>query len=346
VLDLKHGGAVAAAARHYGLPAGDWLDLSTGISPWSWPVPELPAAVWRALPEGDDGLEQAAADCYGCAVAAVLPVPGSQYALQRLPALLPPGRVAVPRRGYAEHRAAWQAAGHAPVPYAGHAASLRTLVDNGAVDHAVVINPNNPTAETMAREALLAVLDGLAARGGLLLVDEAFADASPGDSLASQCPRPGLVVLRSLGKFFGLAGLRLGFALAPPELRDALARELPPWAVAHPARWVGRRALADTTWQVEQRRRLQQAAADWLAFLRQALPAWDWRGTALFASGSGPAAECAAVYEALARRAVLARLFSAHDGAAMLRLGLPPPQYGARAQQLFRDALEAARCAA
>ena len=74
MVDLIHGGAIGAAARRYGIPAGKWLDLSTGISPWSWPVPALPESVWRCLPEDDDALALAAAACYGCDPTAVLPV--------------------------------------------------------------------------------------------------------------------------------------------------------------------------------------------------------------------------------------------------------------------------------
>ena len=188
------------AARRYGIPRADWLDLSTGIAPWPYPLPPVPAEVWQRLPEAGDGLEAAARDYYGAAH--LLPLPGSQAAIQALPRLLPPARVAMPEPIYNEHPAAWQSAGHTRVGWAEPA------------DYAVVCNPSNPTGQRFGRDALL----DRARQVRLLVVDEAFIDATPDESLIG-CDVDNIVVLRSLGKFFGLAGARVGFAYAVPELQ-------------------------------------------------------------------------------------------------------------------------------
>ena len=319
---VKHGGDLDAASRKFGIAEGQWLDLSTGISPWSWPVPAIPESVWRRLPGSGSALQQAAADYYGCAPGAVLPVAGSQIAIQQLPQLFTGAVVAIPNRGYAEHRHAWRQAGHRVRLY-GSTGQLQQWVSQGEVSHAVVINPNNPTAGLLGREPLLALHRTLAGRGGVLLVDEAFMDVTPQHSLAPLCPLPGLVVLRSVGKFFGLAGIRLGFALATPALLASLKERLSPWMVSHPADWLGARALRDRDWQGLQVARLQQQSARWLRALQQQLPELTFSATALFASGFGDAELCRQCHGALARQGVWVRIFEPDQGRNALRFGLP-----------------------
>lgn len=327
---MEHGGNVAAAAQRFGRKVSDWVDLSTGISPLSWPVPAIPENVWRALPCGDGALESAAAQRYGCAQEAVLAVPGSQYALQSVPSHLPVGRVAVPACGYAEHRAAFARAGHTLVRYRDTEA-LQTLVAQGAVKHALLINPNNPTTDVVSPQ----VIDGLHATlcrtGGTLLVDEAFMDATPEASCSTLAPAQGLIVYRSLGKFYGLAGLRLGFVLATPEVCAQIAHDMPPWAVSHPARWIGSQALVDDVWHRAHTQQLRESMAAWNACLVRCLadtPVTRIRSSALFVSAWAPAAWCEAMYTALAERGVLIRLFSGEDATGeqdqgILRFGLP-----------------------
>lgn len=299
---LEHGGKLRAAAQRYGIPYADWLDLSTGISPWPYPLPAVPVDVWQRLPEDNDGLEEAAHGYYG--VCRLLALPGSQAAIQALPRLLPPGRVALPMPLYAEHPAAWQAAGH-------------TLVDwHAPSDYAVVCHPNNPTGQCVDRAALL----DRATRVKWLLVDEAFLDATPEASLIG-CGAKNVIVLRSLGKFFGLAGARVGFACAAPDAPAAsgllakLAKALGPWAVSHPARWAARQALADRDWQAAQRTRLM-VAAQRLASLLTGLGKPS--GTALFQTVTMP--HSPERHAALARRGILVRCFNQPP---MLRFGLP-----------------------
>lgn len=298
---LEHGGRIGAAARCYGIARADWLDLSTGISPWPYPLPPLPADVWQRLPEEEDGLEAVARDYYGAAH--LLMLPGSQAAIQWLPRLLPAGRVAMPAPLYNEHPAAWQAAGHEVVGW------------DAAADYALLCNPNNPTGARFSRDELLERAHGLR----LLVVDEAFIDAEPAESLASLagCATENIIVLRSLGKFFGLAGARVGCAIGAPALLDRLAAALGPWRVSHPARWAARLALADRDWQSAQRERLHAAAARLNTLLREA-GLGEPAGCTLFQYVVTPRAP--ELHEALACRAILARRF---DAPAALRFGLP-----------------------
>ncbi len=299
---LEHGGRIRAAALRWNIPHADWLDLSTGIAPWAYPVPPVPADIWRRLPEAEDGLEAAARDYYGAA--RLLTLPGSQAAIQTLPKLFPPGRVAMPTPLYNEHPAAWRAAGHALVEWS---EATNTLADYG-----VLCNPNNPTGEGISRATLLERARGLR----LLVVDEAFVDAEPAESLAA-CAADNIVVLRSLGKFFGLAGARVGCAIGESALLDKLAEALGPWSVSNPARWAARHALVDRDWQAAQRGRLREGTPRLAALLRDSglgTPS----GCALFQYVATPRAS--EIFGRLARRGILVRRF---DSTSALRFGLP-----------------------
>ncbi len=306
---LEHGGRLRAAAERYRIPLADWVDLSTGINPSAYPVPALPPEVWQRLPEANDGLEAAAAAYYGSA--SLLPVAGSQAAIQALPACFAPGRVVTLAPTYAEHPHAWREHQVRALP----AEAIDAAVDSA--DTLLLVQPNNPDAQRFPREQLLAWRARLAARGGRLIVDEAFLDAEPGDSLVPLAGEPGLVVLRSVGKFFGLAGARVGFVFAEPALLARLADRLGPWAVSGPARAVTAAALADRAWQVDARQRLAADSAR-LGALLDCHGLSGGGGTALFQWRPTPGA--AAIHARLAEQAILTRLFETPAG---LRLGLP-----------------------
>jgi cobalamin biosynthetic protein CobC len=313
---LEHGGGVRLAAARYRIPVGDWLDLSTGINPNGWPVPPVPASIWRRLPEDDDDLTRVAADYYG--TDQLLPVAGSQAAIQALPLLRPPCRVGMLAPSYNEHPHAWRWAGHEVVALAVDA--IETAVDT--LDVLLLCHPNNPTGARVVPATLADWRARLAARGGWLVVDEAFMDATPEQSLAAQAGTPGLVILRSLGKFFGLAGVRVGFVLAEAALRRRLQESLGPWTVNGPGRWVATQALADRAWQERARPQLHAASAR----LAQLLTAQGWSvsgGTALFQWCLEP--EAIRLQDALARRGIWIRRF---DEPASLRLGLPGDETG------------------
>ncbi|GAB4292707.1 MAG: threonine-phosphate decarboxylase CobD [Thiohalomonadaceae bacterium] len=308
---LPHGGRLRQAARDYGIPLAQWLDLSTGINPAGWPVPPLPAACWQRLPEDDDGLLEAAAAYYG--TTHLLPCAGSQQAIQALPLLRAPGRVGLLQPSYAEHAHAWRRAGHEVVALAADDIEARLAM----LDVLLLVHPNNPGGERFASAQLLSWQERLAVRGGWLVVDEAFMDATPQHSIATAAGREGLVVLRSLGKFFGLAGARVGFVLAWPPLLQRLMAVFGPWPVNHPAREVARLALLDTAWQEAMRGQLLQQGARLHALLTAVgLPPHG--GTALFQYLRHPAARH--IHQTLAQQGILVRHF---DQPAALRFGLP-----------------------
>src|SRR2546430_904000 len=313
---LPHGGRLREAARRYGIPLDAWLDLSTGINPHAHPVPAIPVSAWARLPEHDDGLIDAARAYYEAPH--VLPVAGSQAAIQALPPLRMPGRVGIITPGYAEHAHAWRRAGHevAAVPVAGLSEAARQ------VDVLVVIHPNNPTGDRFPPETLLDWHARLTTRAGWLVVDEAFMDSTPADSLTSYSASPGLIVLRSLGKFFGLAGARVGFVLAESALLERLAEALGPWPLAGPSRAVALKALADTVWQGAMRRELPEASTR-LAQLLTAYGLVPTGGCGLFQWVV--TREANAIHEALARQGVLTRLFLDPPS---LRFGLPGTEQG------------------
>ncbi|MBU9227006.1 threonine-phosphate decarboxylase CobD [Burkholderia multivorans] len=322
---IAHGGNLHEAARRYGIPYDAWLDLSTGINPLGYPVPPVPADAWRRLPDDGDGLAGCAARYYGARDGAhVLPVAGSQAAIRALPALLPPGDAGVAPLAYGEYAPAFARHGHRVVPLDIAADTLPATLR-----HAIVGNPNNPTAETVSVERLLGWHAQLAARGGTLIVDEAFADTGAVDSLARYADRPGLVVLRSVGKFFGLAGIRAGFVLAHPAQIGALRALLGAWTVGGPARHAVAAAFADRAWQAAARERLAADGARLAALLRthgfavRATPLYSWTDDA----------RAAALHAALATRGIWTRYFAQPSS---VRIGLP----GSEAEwQRIADAL-------
>lgn len=308
---LEHGGRLRSAAQQYGIPLADWLDLSTGINPQSYPVQAIAPACWNRLPEENDGLEVAAAAYYGNDRLLVLP--GSQAAIQALPRLFSPVVVACLSPLYEEHPQAWERCGHKLRRLPNLPRMLAAMTPN-----VLLCNPNNPTAQSLPREVLLDAADQLRKRGGWLIVDEAFGDTEPGNciaSLAGSDEALNLIVLRSLGKFFGLAGARVGFLFGAQDKLDRLREVLGPWPVSHPSRAVAKQALEDSEWQAAARIKLaadSQRLADMLA------PLGEVSRTALFCTlKTGRTDE---LFEYFARRAVLTRHYAATD---LLRFGLP-----------------------
>lgn len=320
---LEHGGNLWKASRVFGVPRHAWIDLSTGINPHSWLTESPPAELWRDLPQTMDLLEEAAAGYYGAGN--LCPVAGVQAAIQWLPALrhrfFGISRVAVPRVGFAEHRRCW-----------GLWHDMRSWTDEELpallpeLDVLVVINPNSPSGVRYEPEQLLAWHQELAARDGWLIVDETFIDTLPEQSLAQLSNRPGLFVLRSLGKFFGLGGLRVGFVLGEQDMLDALRELMGPWNISTPSRWIAERALRDREWQASMRRLLADESRALAALLRDMAPNAGLRGTELFQTITTPRAP--ELFEYLARLGILTRLTDERDA---VRIGLPAssPQWAA-----------------
>ncbi|HEX6977951.1 MAG TPA: threonine-phosphate decarboxylase CobD [Alphaproteobacteria bacterium] len=308
----QHGGNLAEAEALFGRPREGWLDLSTGINPFSYAIPPLPADCWTRLPADDLALRRAAAACYGtgdpdCVVAAS----GSQAILQMLGYVLGPGTVAVLGPTYAELSRVWVSAGRSVI----HVETLDPVPD---ADFIVIANPNNPDGRIHPPERLLPIARQLADRGGSLIVDEAFADAMPHASVADHVGMPGLIVLRSFGKFFGLPGLRLGFALAEPRLASSLRAALGPWPVSGPALTIGCTALADKPW-IDQMRTTLALEADRLERSLSANGLTVIGGTPLFRLVETPWA--AELFAHLGAQGIWVRRFSNRPN--WLRFGLP-----------------------
>ena len=295
-----HGGGVDAAARRYGGARADWLDLSTGISPDSYPFDDIPKAMWQALP--DTG---AAANLLAAARSfwrvpddhAILAAPGASSLIAQIPRLAPAGHVAIPGPTYNEHAAAFSAQGW----------QINAVTDP---DARVLVHPNNPDGRLWRPDDLDAALT---------VVDESFADCLPDQSLVGARPPQGTIVLKSFGKFWGLAGVRLGFAIGDPALLDALAEMLGPWPVSGPALAIGTAALNDHAWAETHRKRLT-AGVERLDDLMTRRGATVIGGTLLFRLYEVDDAK--AWQDRLAQARIWSRAFPYN--ARWLRLGLPP----------------------
>ncbi len=326
---IRHGGDLGEAGFLFPQAPRPWIDLSTGINPIPYPWPALEASAFTRLPAKADlaALEAAAAEAYGAPPERVVAAPGTQALIDLVPRLRPPGRVAVVGPTYAEHAAAWARAGHTVV-------AVGDLAGIGEADVAVVVTPNNPDGRVVPLPDLAAAAAGLAARGGWLVVDEAFADLEPVASLCGVVP-PACLVLRSFGKTYGLAGLRLGFAVAGEPLVGVLRRGIGPWAVSGPAIAVGRQALADAAWRREADVARGRDAARLDALLAEA-GGRIVGGTKLFRTADFP--DGPGLFDRLGRAGIFVRRFEAAP--ARLRFGLPPdvPAWDRLAAALRDDA--------
>ncbi|MBY5319028.1 MULTISPECIES: threonine-phosphate decarboxylase [Rhizobium] len=353
---IVHGGGITAAAATFGGRPEDWLDLSTGINPCPVALPDISARAWHRLPDRHlvEAARRAARDHYGSGEILPLPVPGTQSVIQLLPRLVEgrlvdvtDDRVAVTdnRVAVTDNRVAVtddriavtdnkvavtdnKVAVVSPT-YGEYARALTSAgftvdaVDNVAaigIEHrlAVVVNPNNPDGLAWPAETLIALHDRMKAAGGLLVVDEAFGDTDPALSLASRAQQlPNLIIFRSFGKFFGLAGLRLGFAIARDDILARFEDWLGPWAVSGPALSIAGSLLRSDVSPI--RGRIDERSAGLHAVLKGAGLRMAG-GTALFTLVAD--AKAGDIYTHLCRHHILVRKFDyAPD---WLRFGLTP----------------------
>ncbi|MGY3590634.1 cobalamin biosynthetic protein CobC [Bradyrhizobium sp. USDA 4341] len=304
----EHGGNLDVAQQRFGGAAEDWIDLSTGINRVPYPGVDVELRQWNALPSRSDieSLHNAARQAYRTD-APIVAMGGAQAAIQLLPHLAPRGRARILAPTYNEYAGMLSAAGW-------NVTEVSDLAALAGADIGIVVNPNNPDGRCHDRHELLALLP----RVGRLVIDESFADAVPDLSLAGAAGQPGLLILRSFGKFYGLAGLRLGFAVGSEPDIAALAAMVGPWPVSGAAIAIGRRALFDHDWATATIARL----ADDCVRLDTAARSQGWTllgGTPLFRlyeTGDALAAQ-----ERLARAQIWSRVFQQRPG--WLRLGLP-----------------------
>ncbi|MCA0872697.1 pyridoxal phosphate-dependent class II aminotransferase [Seohaeicola saemankumensis] len=301
-----HGGGVDAAVARFGGVRDGWIDLSTGINPVPYPLPAFTARDWADLPDRGAvaALIDSARSFWGVPEgAAILPTPGASAPIARIPSLAAPGRVRITMPTYNEHAAAFTVQGW-------------QVVADGPAEARVLVHPNNPDGR---------IWDEADADAALTVIDESFCDVMPARSLIRLAQRPGVVVLKSFGKFWGLAGLRLGFAIAVPDTIARLTDLSGPWAVSGPALRTGAVALSDPAWAERTRARLSLDSAR-LDQLMTAAGARVAGGTDLFRLYH---VEDAAEWQVrLARHHIWSRVFP-YSGQ-LLRLGLPAPEGWAR----------------
>jgi len=325
---LFHGGDLHSASKVFSRPADDWLDLSTGINPHSYPTPTIAAEVWQRLPYLQPGLMDAAASYYGphpCLASS-----GSQPIIEILPQVLRAlGNTKaawLADVGYQEHRHGWSQWG--PIKtYNGLCVEQATqqidsAMANDEVGHLVIINPNNPTGTLFPVEQLLLWAQQL--NHGFLVVDEAFIDTQPTASLLSQTLPNNLVILRSVGKFFGLAGIRLGFTFASPNVLTALQQHIGPWSVNGPAQSVAIAALNDSAWQQKMRQQLVHQASTQLQLWHQPLLQLGASLAAqheLFRSFAMPPELARKLHLSAAEQGILLRPVDINSGKSLLRFG-------------------------
>jgi cobalamin biosynthesis protein CobC len=311
----EHGGDPQALEQRYGRPKQGWLDLSTGINPQPYVPKRINSKNWGSLPSTANlsNLKQAAAICYGVSDPQLITAaPGTQSLIQWLPRMRPAGRVSVISPTYNEHAQCWRVAEHTVK----ETSDLDQAEENA--DVIIVVNPNNPDGYQHAPKDLKRLAQRQAEKGGWLIVDEAFCDVIPELSLASAVGLPGLIILRSFGKFYGLAGLRLGFALTDIVVAERLSTFLGPWAVSTPAIIIGEAALSEDKWMTITRQQLL-LASNRLDEILRASNMEVVGGTSLFRLVATKQAK--AIYQILAQCGIMVRQFQYDPN--WLRFGLP-----------------------
>lgn len=334
---IRHGGDLHKAIRQYGGKKEEWLDMSTGISPWAYPVTNIPNALWCNLPESCDKLTEAASSYYSYPANQIVVTPGSQLAIRLLPTLIGKQQiVGVPMIGYQEHVNAWQSAGHKIIFYQ-NIEELEQLCCSGQVDSAIVINPNNPTGELVPPDRLHEISNKLS---GLLVVDEAFVDITPNYSTLNSELASNTIVLRSIGKFFGLAGARIGFMFGSNPINHRLKNIFTPWTISGPSQHIATRALLDTHWQAQQNSRISQQCnaleRDLRTFIKKQVEAKaQLTAIGLFNTLTGSSEFIEDTHIQLANSKIWTRIGDDQCGQNWIRFSLPGNEY-----ERFKSAIE------
>ena len=325
---MNHGGNLHDAKALFPKAPEPWIDLSTGINPTAYPFSPIEPDAFTRLPSAQTvlDLERIAARAYGVAdPGRVVAASGSQILIELLPRLRPKGRVAVVGPTYNEHAACWQRHGHSCTIVDTLAAAVA-----GRPDVVVAVNPNNPDGRVIPAADLEKAAATLAQTGGWLVIDEAFADFEESVSVAHR-NLPATIILRSFGKTYGLAGLRLGFAIAPQGLSESIRGALGLWSISGPALAIGAAALADSSWITAQALALRQAVIHLDGMLLSS--GFDVvGGTRLFRLARHP--DAASKFESLARAGIWVRKFP-HDSS-ILRFGIPTQEAVGRLENALR----------
>jgi len=252
--DFLHGGALDLVKKRFADAPRPWIDLSTGINPWPFPDTQVSTDAYAHLPTQAlyETCRKAMAHAIGVQSETLILAPGSELLIRLLPTVISAKTIAILSPSYNDHVRVWQAAGRTVI----ETADPLALAEH--VDAIVICQPNNPDGRVFSSEKLEAAMAWLRPKSGWLIVDEAYVDLAPNLSVAPQIDRGGLIVLRSFGKFFGLAGLRLGGLIAPQSVLSAMRHRLGEWPVSGAALEIGARAYADLEWQDQARQALRK----------------------------------------------------------------------------------------
>lgn len=349
-----HGGNLVSASAHFDIPVEQWIDLSTGINPEHYPVDHLPLSSYCALPYISDEFLSAVTHYYTPAYIQkntnpkkilnhFLAVSGTQTAIQVLPTLLPAFPILLPEVGYQEYRQQWQ---HRALPthdYPSMDNDAAGLYIDQAIkqqpqQHILVINPNNPTGIAFSKEQLFHWAKALDPQA-YLIVDEAFIDSAPDNSvltkvLPSDMP-DNIIVLRSFGKFFGLAGIRLGFIFANAAIIQQLEKAIGIWQVNGPAQAIAIAALNDSAWQQSNRTAIAKNAA----FTQKLCTTIQEKcerviHSDLFSSYYFSHIQADHINHQLALAGILTRVILLNDNKAILRIGVLSSQQTEKAKKI------------
>jgi cobalamin biosynthetic protein CobC len=332
---MLHGGDLGWAMETYGGHKEDWLDLSTGINRRSYPFSiDHALADVRELPSETDlkSCLEAARMAYQCQDGLTIAAgPGTQILINSLPHILEPSQCYIAEPTYSEHRGAMELAG---VPCSGFASIDDIFARNiGERSCVIVVNPNNPDGRILSPSKSLELADHLQESNSTLIIDEAFSDIDPEQSILPHLnSQSNIIVLRSFGKFFGLAGVRLGFAIGGHEIVSKINIFHGPWAVSSVALKIGSQALSDLEWQKQEREFL----GHWSEQLKACLIDHQLSvigGTNLYLLVQSENARD--LHKHLARQHIWSRIFSYKED--WLRLGIP---MHASELQRFEMALE------
>ena len=330
-MTLFHGGDIRTASEQYCIPVDEWIDLSTGINPEPYPVADLLKKIdlkaFERLPYLQPEFLAGVSSYYGNS--GFLPVPGTQNAIRRLPSCLADLPVILPHLGYQEHVKAWQVHGSACSFYEAEdvekaVVQIDALLDENPAQHLVVINPNNPTGLQFSVEQLTLWSQGLS-QGGSLIVDEAFIDLQPQKSLLSKPLLSNMIVFRSFGKFFGLAGIRVGFVFANADIRASLGEHIGLWSINGPAQVIVTQACRDSAWQKQARINIHDAGQKTTALFHVLFAKCKLIQSthqALFSSYYLPTEQVDLIFQGFAEQGILLRkLPTGKSAVSILRIG-------------------------
>lgn len=316
--DFLHGGALDAVQSRFGDAPTPWIDISTGINPWPYPDTQISASAHTLLPTQTlyETCQKAMARAIGVEPDTLVLAPGSELLIRLLPSVVSAKTIAILSPSYGDHARAWQGDGRTVI----ETADPLALADK--VDAIIICQPNNPDGRVFSAEALDDAMAQLNRKSGWLIIDEAYVDLAPNLSLAPRAEHSNMVILRSFGKFFGLAGLRLGGLIAPQSVRTAMRQRLGEWPVSGAALEIGARAYADLEWQDQIRQKLTEKRIALDAILTE-VGIKAITGTDLFRYIETPG-DAHALWTHLAHSGIYARRFDWTQR--HLRIGLPKDQ--------------------